>query len=206
MELSFSSKLYQGSCIVSVANASAKKIGALIFSVNFLHPEVALYLYKSSTHSLVWNTVVMSWLVLLAGIWICQISYRNMYLGLMVRNLLPFLIPWLIVEMCNQLIVEMCKSFRYFFGRCSSELVELVPLAYFRWRSTYYSNRLHNFSVTIPRCFKDVYVNNFFPRTFRLWNSLPAECFPLNSDLNGFKSRSVGQDAGFSVQGFQVQN
>ena len=95
-----------------------------------------------------------------------------MYLGLMVNHLLPFLIPWLILEVCNQL-----KSFRCFFGRCSSELVELVPLAYFRWWSTYYSNRLHNFSVTIPRCFKDVYVNNFFPRTFRLWNSLPANAF-----------------------------
>ena len=36
---------------------------------------------------------------------------------------------------------------------------------------------------------KDVYVNSFFPRTVRLWNSLPIECFPLTYDLNGFKSR-----------------
>ena len=45
------------------------------------------------------------------------------------------------------------------------------------------------FSVTIPRCYKDVYVNNFFPCTARLWNSLPIECFALTYDLNGFKSR-----------------
>ena len=25
-----------------------------------------------------------------------------------------------------------------------------------------------------------------FPRTARLWNSLPIECFPLTYDLNGF--------------------
>ena len=42
------------------------------------------------------------------------------------------------------------------------------------------------FFVTIPRCYKDVYVNSFFPRTARLWNSLPIECFPLTYDLNGF--------------------
>ena len=42
---------------------------------------------------------------------------------------------------------------------------------------------------TIPRCCKDVSVNSFFPRTTRLWNSLPIECFPLTYDLNGFKSR-----------------
>ena len=55
-------------------------------------------------------------------------------------------------------------------------------------RSTHYSNRLHDFSVTIPRCYKDVYVNSFFLRTARLWNSLPIECFPLTNDLSG-KSR-----------------
>ena len=38
-------------------------------------------------------------------------------------------------------------------------------------------------------CYKDVYVNSFFPCTARLWNSLPIECFPLTYDLSGFKSR-----------------
>ena len=77
---------------------------------------------------------------------------------------------------------------RYYFGRCSSELAELVPLPYSRGRSTH-SDRLHDFSVTIPRCYKDVYVNSFFSCTARLWNSLPIECFPLTYDLSGFKSR-----------------
>ena len=71
----------------------------------------------------------------------------------------------------------------------SSELAQLVPLSFSRGRSTHYSNRLHDFSVTIPRCYKDVYVNSFFPCTARLWNSLPIECFPLNFDLSVFKSR-----------------
>ena len=78
---------------------------------------------------------------------------------------------------------------RYYFGRCSSELAQLVPLPYSRERCTRYSDRLHDFSVTIPRCYKDVYVTSFFPRTARLWNSLPIGCFPLTYDLNIFKSR-----------------
>ena len=78
---------------------------------------------------------------------------------------------------------------RYYFSRCSSELAQLVPLPFSRGRSTRYSERLYNFSVTIPRCYKDVYVNNFFPRTAKLWNSLPIECFPLICDLSGFKYR-----------------
>ena len=78
---------------------------------------------------------------------------------------------------------------RYYFGRCCSELAELVPLPFSRGRSTRYSDRLFDFSVIIPRCYKDVYINILFPRTARLWNCLPIECFPLTYDINGFKSR-----------------
>ena len=67
---------------------------------------------------------------------------------------------------------------RYYFGRCSSELAQLVPLPFSRGRSTCYSDRMHGFSVTIPRCYKDVYINSFLPRTAKLWNYLPIECFP----------------------------
>ena len=61
----------------------------------------------------------------------------------------------------------------YYFGGCSSELAELVPLPYSRGRATRYSDRLHDFSVTIRRCYEDVYFNSFFPHTARLWNFLP---------------------------------
>ena len=44
----FSSKLDWGSYNVSIAKAASKKIGALIRSMKFLSPEVALYLYKST--------------------------------------------------------------------------------------------------------------------------------------------------------------
>ena len=48
LELTFSSKLDWGSYIISTAKTASKKIGALIRSMKFLSPEVALYLYKST--------------------------------------------------------------------------------------------------------------------------------------------------------------
>ena len=45
--LTFSSKLDWGSYIISIAKTGSKKIGALIRSMKFFSPEVALYLYKS---------------------------------------------------------------------------------------------------------------------------------------------------------------
>ena len=76
-------------------------------------------------------------------------------------------------------VASLSLFYRYYFSRCSSELAQLVPLSFSRGRSTRYFDRLHGFSVTISRCYKDVYVNSFFPRTDRLWNSLPIESFPL---------------------------
>ena len=43
-----SSKLDWGSYIISIAKTASKKIGTLIFSMKFLSPETALFLYKST--------------------------------------------------------------------------------------------------------------------------------------------------------------
>ena len=65
-------------------------------------------------------------------------------------------------------VTSLSLFYRYYFGRCSSELGQLVPLPFSRGRSTHYSDRLHDFSVTILRYYKDVYFNSFFPHTARL--------------------------------------
>ena len=48
--LTFSSKLDWGSYIISIAKTASKKIRALICSMKFLSPEVALHLYESTIH------------------------------------------------------------------------------------------------------------------------------------------------------------
>ena len=48
-------------------------------------------------------------------------------------------------------VASLSLFYRYYFGRCSSELAQLVPLPFSRGRSTRYCDRLHDFSVTIPR-------------------------------------------------------
>ena len=48
--LTFSSKLDWGSYIISIAITGSRKIGALIRSMKFLSPVVALSLYKSTIH------------------------------------------------------------------------------------------------------------------------------------------------------------
>ena len=95
--LTFSSKLNWGSYI-SIAQTASKKIGALIRSMNFLSPAVALHPINLR-YVQVWNTVVMSGLVVLAATWDCWISYKNGYAGLLVLHLMPLLNLWLISKM-----------------------------------------------------------------------------------------------------------
>ena len=77
--LTFSSKLDWGSYIVSIAKTASKKIGALIRSMKFLSPEVALYHYKSTIRPCmeychVWAGAPSCYLELLDKLqkWICR--------------------------------------------------------------------------------------------------------------------------------------
>ena len=96
--LTFSSKLDWGSYIISIDKTASKKMGALIRSMKFLSPEVALYLYKSTIRPWmeycchVWTGAASCYLGLLDKL-------QKEYAQLLVLHLLLLLNPWLIVKM-----------------------------------------------------------------------------------------------------------
>ena len=94
--LTFSSKLDWGSYIISTDKTVSKKIGALIYSMKLLSPEVVLYLCKSTIEPCM--ECYNSW----AGAASCYfeiLDKLHKYARLLVPHLLPLLNPWLIVEM-----------------------------------------------------------------------------------------------------------
>ena len=115
-----------------------------------LSPKVALYLYKPTIlpgmeYCCVWVGFPSYCLELLDKLqkWIC-------------RTVGPSLAASLEPLAHRRNVASLSLFYRYYFGRCSSELAQLVPLPYSRGRSTHYSDKLHDFCVTIPRCYKDV--------------------------------------------------
>ena len=183
--LTFSSKLDWGSYIICIAKTASKKIGALIRSMKFLSPEVALHLYKST---------ICPCMEYCCHIWACAPScYLELLYKLQeltCRTVGPSLATSLEPLAHGWNVASLSLFYRYYFGRCSFEPAQLVPVPFYWVRSTCYSDRLHDFSVTIPTYYEDVYVNCFFRRTATLWNFLPIECFLMTYDLNGFRSRS----------------
>ena len=152
--------------------------------MKFLSPEVALYLYKST---------IGPCMEYCCHVWVgapsCYLKLLDKLQKRICRTVGPSLAASREPFAHHRNVASLSLFYRYYFGRCSFELAQLVPLCYSQGRSTCYSDRLYDFSVTIPRCYKDVYGSSFFPCTARLWNSLPIECFPLTYDLSSFKSR-----------------
>ena len=112
--LTFCSKLDWGSYIICIAKTASKKIEALICSMKFLSPEVALYLYKSTIFH-VWNTVVISGLVLLVASCDCQTSSKNEYAGLLVLHLLLGLNSWLFGQLGQLMSFQQALLWQMFF-------------------------------------------------------------------------------------------
>ena len=181
--LSFTPKLEWGSYIDSVAKNAAKKIGALRRSMNFLSPEVVLYLYKSTIRPCL-EYCCHIW----AGAPKCYLDLLDRLQNRVCKMIGDKLAATLEPLAQRRDVASLSLFYRYYHSKCSSELADLVPLPHPRNRATRYSEGLHDFAVSIPRTNKGIYANSFFPRTAKIWNSLPADCFPLTYDLTQFKT------------------
>ena len=152
--------------------------------MKFLSAEIALYLYKSTIHP---------YIEYCCHVWIGAPSRYLELLDKLQKQICRTVDPSLAASLeplAHQgNVASLSVFYRYCFGRCSSELAQLVPLPFSHGRSTCYSDRLHGFSVTIPKFYKDPCVNSFFSCTARPWSSLYIECFPFNYYLSGLKSR-----------------
>ena len=115
--LTFSSKLDQGSYIISIANTASKKIRALIRSLKFLSPEVALYLYKSRNRPCT-EYCCHIW----AGAPSCYLELLDKLQKPICRTFGPSLAVSLEPLAHCRNVASLSLFWRYYFGRCSSGL------------------------------------------------------------------------------------
>ena len=140
LELTFSSKLDWGSYIISIAKTASKKIGALIRSMKFLSPEVALYLYKSTICPCM-EYCCHVW----AGAPNCYLELLDKLHKRICKTVAPSVAASLEPLAQHRNVASLSLFHRYYFERCSSELAQLVPPPFSWGRSTHCSDRLHDF-------------------------------------------------------------
>ena len=154
--LLFSSKLDWGSYIIFVCRTVSKKIRSLICSIKFLFSEDALFLYKST---------IQPYLEYCCHVWAGA--------------------PSCFLEMLVKLQKRICRTVGWSFASSSWPLGHRLNAAslilsigiilvdiYLNWLNLFHFLILARgllvildcliFSVTISRCYKDVYVNSFF--------------------------------------------
>ena len=123
--LTFSYKLDWGSYIISIAKTASKKIGALICSMKFLSPEVALYLCKSMICPCMEYCCHVR-----AGAPSCYLELLDKLQKWICRIVGPSLAASLEPVAHHRNVASLSLFYRYYFGRCSSELAQLVPLPF----------------------------------------------------------------------------
>ena len=94
--LTFFFKLDWGSYVIFIGKTASKQIGSVLCSFFLLR---LLCISINLPYGHVWNTVVMSGLMVLVATWNCWIGNKSGYAGLLVFHLLPLLNHWLILEM-----------------------------------------------------------------------------------------------------------
>ena len=69
-------------------------------------------------------------------------------------------------------VASLSLFYKYYYGKCSSELVDLVPPKRVTARSTRFSEQMQRHTVNSPICRTKFYQLSFFSRTAALWNSI----------------------------------
>ena len=113
--LTFSSKLDWVSCIISIVVTASKKIGALIHSVKFVSPEVALYPYESTI------CPYMEYCSL-TGASSCYLELLDKLQKQICRTFGPSVAAYLEPLARCQNMASLTLFYRYYFVTCSSEL------------------------------------------------------------------------------------
>ena len=129
--LTFSSKLDLGCYIISVTKTASRRTGTFIGSLKFLSPEVALYVYKST---------IQPCMEYCCHVWTgapnCYLELVNKLQKLIYGTVGPSLAAFFKPLAHHQNVASLGIFYRYYFGGCSLELVQLFPLSFSLGRST----------------------------------------------------------------------
>ena len=154
-----------GSYIISIAKSASKKMGALIVFSSFFLLRFYLRLYKS---------IIRPCMEYCRHVWVgappCYLELLSKLQKRIYRTLVIHLLP-LETLAHRRNVASLSFFYRYYFGRYSSELAQLVPLPYFRGRSTCYFLIFLSPFLDVKRTSTPIV--SFLAQLD--WNSLPIE-------------------------------
>ena len=172
------------SYIQSISKQAAQRVGCLYRASRYLPPQTVQYLYKSTIRPVMeycchlWAGAPRTHLNTLDRV---ERRVKNLVGKQLADELQPL--------SQRRDVASLSLFYRYYFGRCSSEISECVPKPQVFSRSTRRATPSTCYRVEVERCRTQSRSNSFFPRTSHLWNKLPMSCFPEQYNIGSFKRR-----------------
>ena len=83
---------------------------------------------------------------------------------------------------------DLTICYKYSYGHRSKEVSEIMPSREKRVRETRAGTTTHGRAVTLSTVRTSMFQNDFFTRTAKKWNTLPACAFPKQSNIQSFKT------------------
>ena len=183
--LSLSCNLTWKTHIHSLAKHASQKFGFLARARGFFSSSHLPSIYKSQIRpsleycSHVWGGALKSTLCLLDKVQSKAIRLINN--STLAKSLQPL--------SQRRLVGELSIFYRYFNGRCSQEIRDIIPVPLTRVRTTRSSTYSHPFQVSLPTSQTLANKSSCIPRACNLWNVLPSSSFPESYNLQSFKSK-----------------
>ncbi len=185
--IQISCDLSWNSQINSIAKRASQKLGYLFRAQRYFSPKDLSLLYKAQVRPLmeycshIWGGAPTSSLKALDKVQDRAIRLIND----------PSLTNNLASLSHRRSVSCLSLYYRYYNGRCSNELSGCIPppLVLTANRQSRFTDRSHQFAVTVPTCRTSLGKSSFFSRVSATWNALPAHVFPQEYNLQTFKRR-----------------
>ncbi|CAG9814285.1 unnamed protein product [Phaedon cochleariae] len=165
----------------SIAKAASQKLGFLFRAKSYFTPQQLLMIYKAQIRPV---------LEYCSHIWGSAPKHTLMLLDSIQRRAIRLVSDATLTHSLTSLehrrkVGDLSLFYRYFHGKCSSEISAIIPSLAIPIRRTRQAQSAHPFVVNLERCRTELYQDSFIHRTARLWNSLPVEYFTREKDNNG---------------------
>ena len=181
--MSVSSNLSWVDHILTATKVAARKLGFLYRSKQYFNSKQLYLLYKAQIRPhLEYNS----------HLWVGAPKYASDMVNRIQKRAIRLINdPTLtsnIQSLEHRRIVSVLSLFyRYYHGRCASELKSLIPPNATFARNTRFAHSQHQYAVKISSCRTKRTQSTFFCTACKLWNDLPSSCFPSQYNLSKFK-------------------
>nr|CAI5847674.1 unnamed protein product [Callosobruchus analis] len=188
--------------VATIAKTASQKLGVLFRCRKLYTPEQLLLLYKAQ---------IRPSLEYCSHVWGCAPKHSLKLLDSIQNRAVKLIDTDNLTKDLHSLdhrrrVAGLTLFYRFYHGRCSSELSQIITPKAVRTRNTRDALHAHPYQVEVPTPRTSLLQHSFFWKTSTLWNELPGSLFPDGYNLQRFKTNFGERGSGYRVKSGEPQD